>query len=55
MPIKDKSVNSGTCTELVENVLRQAAEVVKFPVRVGNAVVAQLKQCLADRCISQSQ
>ena len=28
---------------------------VKFPVREGDAVVAQLKQCLADRFISRSQ
>ena len=41
MPTKDDAVNRGTCTELVESVLRQAAEGVKFPVR-GDAVVAQL-------------
>ena len=55
MSTKDSAVNRGTCTELVESVLRQAAEGVKFPVREGDAVVAQLKQCLADRFISQLQ
>jgi hypothetical protein len=55
MPTKDTPVNKQTCTELVESVLRQAAEGVKFPVREGDAVVAQLKQCLADKFISQSQ
>lgn len=55
MPTKDDAVNRGTCTELVESVLRQAAEGVKFPVREADAVVTQLKQCLADRFIWQSQ
>jgi hypothetical protein len=55
MSTKDTAVNRGTCTALVESVLRQAAEGVKFPVREGDAVVAQLKQCLADRFISRSQ
>lgn len=55
MPTQETSVNRGTCTELVESVLRQAAEGVKFPVREGDAVVAQLKQCLTDGSISQSQ
>lgn len=55
MPTKDPVVNRTTCTELLENVLKQAAEGIKFPVREGEAVVAQLKGCLADRFISQSQ
>jgi hypothetical protein len=55
MSTKDSAVNRGTCTELVESVLRQAAEGVKFPVREGDAVVAQLRQCLADRFITQLQ
>ena len=55
MPTQETSVNRGSCTELVESVLRQAAEGVKFPVQEGDAVVAQLKQCLADGSISQSQ
>jgi hypothetical protein len=55
MSTKDSIANRSTCTDLVENVLRQAAEGIKFPVREGDAIVAQLKQCLADRPISQSQ
>lgn len=55
MATKDTAVNRSTCIELVESVLRQAAEGVRLPVREGDAIVAQLKQCLADRFISQSQ
>jgi hypothetical protein len=55
MSTKDVALNKTTCTELIESVFRQAAEGIKFPVREGDAIVAQLKQCLADRSISQSQ
>jgi hypothetical protein len=48
-------INKTSCGELLESVLRQASEGVKFPVAEGDAVVAQLKQCLADKFISQSQ
>jgi hypothetical protein len=55
MSTKVAFVNKQTCTELVESVLRQAEEGVRFPVREGDAIVAQLKNCLADKFISQSQ
>jgi hypothetical protein len=48
-------LNRKACTEVLENVLRQASEGIKFPVGEGEAVAAQLKQCLADKFISQSQ
>jgi hypothetical protein len=55
MATKGPVLSKQTCTELLESVLRQAAEGIKFPVAEGEAVVAQLKKCLADRFISQSQ
>lgn len=55
MSTKVMFVNKQTCIGLVESVLRQAAEGVKFPVGEGEAIVAQLKNCLADKFISQSQ
>jgi hypothetical protein len=55
MSTKEVDVNKTTCTELIESVFRQEAQGVKFPVREGDSIVAQLKQCLADRSISQSQ
>ena len=55
MSTKVMFVNKQTCTGLLESVLRQAAEGVKFPVGEGEAIVAQLKNCLADKFISQSQ
>jgi len=55
MATKGPVLNRQTCAELVENVLRQAAEGIKFPVGEGEAVVAQLKNCLADKFISESQ
>ena len=55
MATKGPVLNRQTCTELLENVLRQASEGIKFPVKEADAVVAQLKQCLAEKFISQSQ
>jgi hypothetical protein len=55
MSTKVLFVNKQTCTELLESVLHQAEEGVKFPVGEGEAIVAQLKNCLADKFISQSQ
>jgi hypothetical protein len=55
MSTKVTFVSKQTCTELLDSVLRQAAEGVKFPVREADAVVAQLKNCLADGFISASQ
>ena len=55
MATKGPVINRQTCAELLQSVLRQAAEGIKFPVKEGEAVVAQLKTCLADKFISQSQ
>ena len=55
MSTKVMFVNKQTCTELLESVSRQAAEGVKFSVRESDAIVGQLKNCLADKFISQSQ
>jgi hypothetical protein len=55
MATKGPVASRQTCAELLENVLRQASEGIKFPVKEGEAVTAQLKQCLADKFISQSQ
>jgi hypothetical protein len=55
MATKGPALNKQTCTQLLENVLRQAQEGIKFTVKEGEAVVSQLKNCLAERLISQSQ
>ena len=55
MATKGPILSKQTCTELLERVLRQAQEGIKFPIAEAKAVEAQLKKCVADKFLSQSQ